>query len=216
LDWWDISRDNVYGRVKKYPIGPAEAISQSGPSKTINESQLNIPSVEITFEMLENSIDTLQDWNKQSIPERGIYQRSLPGICLTYLKLLGLPPKIAEPLSKDIANGVEARESGSYPLILKSYKDVDVEMNLFRTMPMHMIFLGIEKSMISKTPIIVNRKIRGQNTFWYQLTDAMQASQSAINSISVSWCKSMGFSGKDKHTIGTASWQSEHYVAYTT
>ena len=42
----------------------------------------------------------------------------------------------------------------------------------------------------------------------------MQVTQRAVNSISVSWCRSMAFSGKENN-IGTAGWQSLHYVAFT-
>ena len=62
LDWWDISRNNVYGREMKYPLSPSQAIEQSGTSKSIDESRLIIPSVEITFEMWVNTIEVLQEW----------------------------------------------------------------------------------------------------------------------------------------------------------
>ena len=78
-----------------------------------------------------------------------------------------------------------------------------------------MLFLGVEKSLISKTPTLVDRTIPSQNKFWHSLTASMQSSQSDINSISIEWCKSMAFSGKDSHMIGTAGWQSTHYVAFT-
>ena len=109
---------------------------------------------------------------------------------------------------------MDAKESRAYPLILKRYKEVGVEMKKFLTMPMHLLFLGLEKLLMSKTPIIVNRMVKVQNEFWKGLTGLMQLTQRAVNSISVSWCMSMAFSGKENN-IGTAGWQSLHCVAFT-
>ena len=87
-------------------------------------------------------------------------------------------------------------------------------MKKFQTMPMHLLFLGLEKSLMSKTPIIVNRTVKVQNEIWKGLTGSMQLTQRAVNSISVSWCMSMAFLGKGSN-IGTAGWQSLHCVAFT-
>jgi len=214
-DWWDVSRNNVYGRETKYPLSPSQAIEQSRTSKSIDESRLIVPSVEITFEMWVNTIKVLQEWIRQCQFSGNINKRSIPGIATTYLKLAGLPPPIAKGLVNDICDGVDANKSNSYSLILKRYEEIGVEIQSFPIMPMHMNFLCIEKSLILKTLIIVNRRDREQNKFWFCLTESMQASQNAISSISISWCKSMSFSGKDDRSIGTAGWQSEHYVAFT-
>ena len=77
-----------------------------------------------------------------------------------------------------------------------------MEIKKFQTMPMHLLFLGLEKSLLLKTPIIVNRTVKVQNEFWKGLTGSMQLTQRAVNSISVSWCMSMAFSGKE-NAIGT-------------
>lgn len=215
LDWWDKGRKNVFGREEKYPIGPGEAIEKSGPCKALNETFLNTPSVEISFKLMENSTKILQEWIHHCQMKSNFNKRSLPGIATTYLRMLGLPPPVVQGLVQDICNGKDAESSESYPLILRRYKEVDIEMKKFQTMPMHMLFLGIEKSLISKTHIVANRRDKEQNNFWRSLTESMQRSQKAINSISVSWCMSMSFSGKDEHSIGTAGWQSEHYVAFT-
>ena len=37
-NWWDVSRNNVYGKEKKYPLSPSQAIEESGTSKSIDES----------------------------------------------------------------------------------------------------------------------------------------------------------------------------------
>ena len=211
-DWWNTGRKHVHGSEKEYPISPADAVKQSKSGETIDEKKLTIPSIELSFELWENSIKVLEDWMKtKPIKRKG----SIPKIVRTYLMMMGVAPKVAMGLGKDIANGINATESEWYPLILRRYKDLCVELKLFKIMPMHMLFLGVEKSLISKTPTLVDRTIPSQNKFWKSLTASMQSSQSDINSISIEWCKSMAFSGKDSHMIGTAGWQSTHYVAFT-
>ena len=117
---------------------------------------------------------------------------------------MGLSPPIAKGLVNDICDGVDANKSNSHPLILKRDKEIGVKIQSFPIMPMHMNFLGIEKSLISKTPIIVDMRNIEQNNFWFCLTESMQASQNSISSISISWCKAMYFSGKDDRSIGIA------------
>jgi hypothetical protein len=67
-------------------------------------------------------------------------------------------------------------------------------MNSFQTMPMHMCFLGIEKSLTAKTSLLAYRSNPCQNTAWKQLIYAMQGSQETINSVYLVWCLSMKFS----------------------
>jgi hypothetical protein len=88
-------------------------------------------------------------------------------------------------------------------------------MDSFQTMPMHMCFLGIEKSLIGLTCILANRRDQCQNDAWHKLFHAMQRSQETINSVYLVWCLAMKFSDKEKKNIGTANWQSDHYLAFT-
>jgi len=88
-------------------------------------------------------------------------------------------------------------------------------MNSFQTMPMHMCFLGIEKSLTAKTSLLAYRSNPCQNTAWKQLIYAMQGSQETINSVYLVWCLSMKFSDLENKNPGTANWQSDHYLAFT-
>ena len=88
-------------------------------------------------------------------------------------------------------------------------------MNSFQTMPMHMCFLGIEKSLIAKTSLLAYRSNPCQNAAWKQLINAMQGSQETINSVYLVWCLSMKFSDMENKNPRTANWQSDHYLAFT-
>ena len=132
-----------------------------------------------------------------------------------HLARQGLPPDLAKNLAKEIVEGSDFTQSEWYPQIFNLFEELGIELKDFRTMPMHLVSLGIEKNLITKTPMLCNRKDTDQNAFWKSLTISMQSSQKAINSISIDWCMSMSFSGKDKNHIGTAGWQSDHYLAFT-
>ena len=82
-------------------------------------------------------------------------------------------------------------------------------------MPMHMCFLGIEKSLIAKTSMLAYRKDRGQNSAWHTLINAIQGSQEIINSVYLVWCLAMKFSDMYKKNLSTANWQLDHYLAFT-
>jgi hypothetical protein len=78
-----------------------------------------------------------------------------------------------------------------------------------------MCFLGIEKSLIALTSMLANRSDRKQNASWYTLINAMHGSQEAINSVYLVWCLAMNFTDMEKKNLGTANWQSDHYLAFT-
>ena len=82
-------------------------------------------------------------------------------------------------------------------------------------MPMHTCFLGIEKSLIAITSMLANRIDSKQNAAWYKLINAMHGSQETINSVHLVWCLAMKFTDTEKKNLGTANWQSDHYLAFT-
>jgi hypothetical protein len=132
-----------------------------------------------------------------------------------YLQAIGFATQCIPTLSKDLLEGKEASESLAYPSILRYFRTVDVEMNSFQTMSMHMCFLGIEKSRIAKTSVLACRRDPCQNATWHKLIDAIQVSQETINSVYLVWCLAMKFTDMDNKNLGTANWQSDHYLAFT-
>jgi hypothetical protein len=197
LDWWSqgVTKPNIY------PIQPESFLDEIE----------NFPAVELSFEMIYNSIISLQDWcfsSKLSNAEKG-------KVIKKYLQAIGFSSQLIQPLSEDLIGGKEASESLGFPSILRKFRTVNVEMNSFQTMPMHMCFLGIEKSLIALTSMLANRTDRKQNAAWYKLIDAMQGSQETVNSVYLVWCLAMKFTDMEKKNLGTANWQSDHYLAFT-
>ncbi len=197
LDWW------IRGvtKPKIYPIQP----------ESFRSEIKNYPAVELSFGMIFNSILSLQDWSRSSNSSKTEKGR----VIKTYLKAIGFSSQLIPALSQDILDGKEVTESLALPSILRNYATINVEMDSFQTMPMHMCFLGIEKSLIGLTSILANRRDHSQNDAWHKLFHAMQRSQETINSVYLVWCLAMKFSDKEKKNIGTANWQSDHYLAFT-
>ena len=110
---------------------------------------------------------------------------------------------------------IDPVELQHFPLILKRYNELGLEMHHFQTMPMHLCFLGIEKNLISKTELIVKQNNKQQNEFWHSLVQSISQKQSDLNSVSINWCLPMSFTNLDQKQLGTSSWQSDHYLAFT-
>jgi hypothetical protein len=91
-----------------------------------------------------------------------------------YLQEIRFSSQLIQPLSEDLVGGKEESESLGFPSILRNFRTVNVEMNSFQTMPIHMCFLGIEKSLIAITSMLANRADCKQNAAWYKCINAMQ------------------------------------------
>ena len=203
LDWW--SRGVTYPSI--YPLSPHD----------IRDGCTSYPPIQLSFEMIRNSIKHLHqvvsdDIKKNlSLPER----RLIIKYSHKYLQLTGFSTSLVKGLVEDIMSGIDPVESQHFPLILKHYNELGLEMHHFQTMPMHLCFLGIEKNLISKTELIVKRNNKQQNEFWHSLVQSISQKQSDLNSVSIDWCLPMSFTNLDQKQLGTSSWQSDHYLAFT-
>ena len=205
LDWWAPGRDGVHTEDRTtYPIEPAD-VNMEDPTKDLH-------SVKLSFPLVENAINSLQIWYVSSTL---VSKTKKIVLSKKYLQMIGFSPKSGVDLIRDFELGILPIESESYPMILKEYKKVDIQLKKFGTIPMHLMSLGVQKSLLKELPNIVNRRKTAQNKLWYSFTEVMQNSQRLINTLSVDWCLSMSFSGKDKHDLGTVGWRSDHYVAFT-
>ena len=118
-------------------------------------------------------------------------------------------------ITQDMLDGVKVQDSEFYPELWKLYGRLKMKFKQMPTMPMHQSSLGCEKSLISKTLILVNRRIAAQNKLWYNLINSMNQTLMAVDQTCVGWCMTMSFSGKDPQSLGTTNWQSGHYLAFT-
>ena len=130
-----------------------------------------------------------------------------------FLKKSGYPPTLVETLIKALQNGIDIIKSDMLPKIWKFCDQHGISLDQFPNLPMHMIFLGIEKNIMSQTPVIYDRKrCKSERTNWTDLTDDMNRVRKAVNNLSLEWCMSMPFTGS--LGVGSAGWESEHYVGF--
>ena len=192
-DWWA-----KVERGSKYPIPPGGDLTKVG-------------NVELTFELIANTLQDLEIWYRENRQQQGASSYTTK-----YMKVLGIGGGLADGLIKSLRKGESLVESESYPAIFKCYKELHIELDMFPSMPMHMCFLGVEKSLIDQTKnIILNGKKTVQGKFWKQVIQPMRSRQQALNKISIDWCLPMSFSGEKQNDIGHASWQSDHCLAFT-
>jgi hypothetical protein len=66
------------------------------------------------------------------------------------MKVLGIRGGLAVGLIKSPRNRQPLVESEGYPAIFKCFKELPIILNMVPSMPMHLCFLGIEKSLIDQ------------------------------------------------------------------
>jgi hypothetical protein len=87
---------------------------------------------------------------------------------------------------------------------------------MFPSMPMHMCFLGVEKSLLDQTKnVLLNGRKPLRAKFQKKLIQPMRARQQVLNAVLIDSCLPMLFSGEANNDIGPANWQSDHYLAFT-
>ena len=76
------------------------------------------------------------------------------------MQVLELGAGLNDEIMKTMREGQPVVESDSYPEIFKDFKDLHNELSMFPLMPMHVCFLGVEKTLIDQTKnIILSGKI---------------------------------------------------------
>lgn len=192
--------------VENFPIGPGEDTS----------SKEDRP-VRLSFALLENALATLCDWIRgHEDPKKATQEK-----CKKYLDSVCLLGTYADEIAKQMKIGIQ-KDSGFdvtdcdlYPALLKEYKNLGIELYQYPLMPMHLFFLGIMKALIHETTRLFDKKRPQENRAWRDLVKFMKQCLNSINKLSVDWCLTMKFTGKDETDIGTAQWTSFHYVAFT-
>ena len=200
-DWYSDPVD----RRSVHPVQPGEDLS-------------NVKICKLSFELLKNSLKALEKWYKESINE-GKKASTLKTVVFKYMQILCLSGTsnngVQQGLYEALVNGTPFEKCSWYPELLKRFEDLDVELDAFPSMPMHLLFLGIEKALIKVTHKI---KLNGSNevkVFWKEFMKIIKDSQKSLNSTALNWCSTMTFSKSSKDDIGAANWQSDHCLAFT-
>ena len=81
--------------------------------------------------MTEKSIESLQEWYWQTAEDVQVTEEeknNLKKNATIYLSMVGISPQYVPELIKDIAEDEEACRLSSYPVILKLFNELDIEV----------------------------------------------------------------------------------------
>jgi hypothetical protein len=203
-DWWD---DKHVKTPERYPLQPG----QKSESESEPEGRM---CVEQTFPMLRHSMKQLEEWWKSKRGE--LNKTALRQVAEEFLQKVGVAGSVKDGILKDMLdNNVHPTESQSIPETWTVAIATNTLLKQFPSMPMHLMMLGVEKSLFTKTPLIVQKRYKAERKFWEIFTAGMRNVQFFLNSLSLEWCKTMSFTGDvSKNEIKTTGWQSTHYVAW--
>ena len=116
--------------------------------------------------------------------------------------------------SKNLAfNAIAAFQQGQEchgPDIWKQYEKFGIDILGFADSPMHLLYLGIKKYIISMIPTLSKQRLI-QNQDFGRLANKWldQCRESALD-----WCNANKFTNKDG-SVRTKGWESSHYQAFT-
>jgi hypothetical protein len=168
------------------------------------------PAVKLSFRMIVNGIKEAYDWSILNHRQTGaakVLQNFLQALCL-----------------KDFDKGemykaIRARRPFDEVLaanpVLKQYLELCIELDMYPSIPMHMFFLGVQKSLLveGKNLKWIDNKITRQ--WLINLRSTMLESQRELSKLSLDWCRVMAFTSEDKMEFGSGYWQSRNYSSFT-
>ena len=192
-DWW--SNEQV---LEHYPVEPGE--------KDVKP----VPLIKLSFQLLTKAVYQVAGYKElTSKPTKTSAHSHLSknGVAKTFATY------IIDCIWGNRVNTLNYIES--LPSIWRKHNLYGVDVKDFAPAPMHMCSLGVEKSLIPQTTKMFNKNNKIENTIWKGMTSKIYKYHATVNALSLDWCMVMPFSSKDKAKLGTATWQSEHYLAFT-
>ena len=131
-----------------------------------------------------------------------------------FLRKSGFSPNLISILIKALKDGINILQSDLLPRIWTLCVEFGFSLEQFPCLPMHLLLLGIEKNLLSQTPVIYDRKRCVEDrSHWTDLTDHMAYVHTVVKELGLEWCVSMPFTGILK--VGSSGWESKHYVAFS-
>ena len=186
--------------------------------ESTNAEPVDLPPFSISFKMITKSLSMLQD----DLRERMRNRSKCPTIktlkeLFSVMNILGTHQgEFAKQIRKGLLADKEKfdiTKCSLYPWVISVFAESGIDIDHFQPAPMHLLFLGILKSLIAELPRIFNRLDKAENQAWHDLVTDMKDFLSLLNSLSVDWCDVRLFSGDSSSSVGVAGWTSKHCVA---
>lgn len=216
-DWMSPTSSNYFKDCVRYPV----KIGDKLPSP--------IPIVEQNFTMMYNCCDDSIvhllkkiDERKEAIAAEG--KRKANSILAqaktdvtNHFQRCGVAPSIGEAivnkaLTKEDIMVTKEDIMEVIPAIIRDHNNTNLK--LFKQLPMHGIFLGCEKKLISMTPSFFAGRCTREAERGALARAYCKANESLkkVRTLSLAWCKAVKF--RDEK-MSTKKWESENYVACT-
>ena len=206
-DWWS---DSYKGET--YPIRPSFNMLNSERDKC--SSDFKVPSVELSYEMIEKYLHEVYDWNRLHHREKGA------GLVVAWcLKLIciGYPDSIYKDLRNSSANGTPLEDTPSYPEIMKNYKKLGIGLSMFPPAVMHLFFLGVTKTNLKQSKRLrVHAKMTATQRFWNTFRESVKTTQKELQKNALTWLNNMSFNveSEDNKKLTPTGWMSNHCVGW--
>ena len=170
--------------------------------------------VKLSFELLINSAKIANEYAKSEgysdFSDRSPEAKEIRANLDEYLKKSGYPPSLIKSLLEKMKDGVDILDEEHLPETWRLCVQFGITLDQFACLPMHMVFLGIEKNLLRQTTIILDRKKTAERNLWNDLVDHMGHCQKALSDLHLDWCLPMSYTGDLK--VGCSNWQSVHCV----
>ena len=141
--------------------------------------------------MMKNSLNLLNEWyfkNEKEKDSKRVVDEYIKLICV------GSPDDLSSELRKACKEGIPLEDCPSYPIILKTFKDLGIEIDFFPTMIMHLYFLGLMKSPTAQSNRLrIHPSTTVTRDFWGALRNWIIPRQKELQKLSISWCNPNSF-----------------------
>ena len=204
-DWWMVESPAL----DFYPIPPGFDILNMTPDV--------VPNVKLSFKMIKNSLNRLFQWyqeNEKMKDSRKVVEMYIKLLCV------GSPDDVANELRMACTEGSPLENCPSYPIILKMFHKIGIEIDYFPSMVMHLFFLGLMKSLTAQSKRLrIHPGTRVTRVYWESLRNWIIPKQKELQKLSIHWCNTMSFNTqnnekKKKKDLLSTGWMSSHCQAF--
>lgn len=183
----------------------------------VEEGKTDYPPTQLTYELLRHTLHDFQT-HLRGRKDKGPTQGKLK----EWLKSFAFLGKNGEEFARQVKQSwaekgelFDITECKLYPRILVEFENLNVSLDQFPHAPMHLLFLGIVRSLIEELPRVFDKRgNEHERKAWRDLVTHLNQSADIVCKLSLDWCNPMKFSGNNESQVGTANWISRNCMSF--
>lgn len=207
-DWW-LDFDNKkswFEKPKDYPKKKCANSPTAPMNRDINNMEKYLKPVELTFDFLTTAYNFALHNHMHCLWNKGQFDAYL-NTCCFHGGLVAAMKEAVEAVQEKHGS-MASVEHIQPPEVWKKYKELKLDLDEFADTPMHMLFLGITKHLLSNLKRLF--KSASQNKLYIDFLKVINTALESCKAQSISWCRCLSLSsGTD---FGTQGWQSDHFA----